>query len=274
MTLYWRIGPPELGGLQLKVDLRVARRRLQIARCAGRARGRHGLRRHRVDSAKATTAAAMTARDQNFIRSLGRLPDGLRQAARAPTRPRSARGIATPGSRTPRSRRFSTRISPGLQQPLRARRPGFPSRAPISARSTSPHRSRRQRLAGEVPDHGPQLVVGVEGEAVVDDPHAVLGVEQAVARLAVGVVGDHVEQRDPHPSRRAARACSLRKCRRSASMKSCIAPTPCGACLAHHRRRDARPAEHLAQLDRRRPRAGTACRRRKSHSGDSPRAGL
>src|SRR5216683_4199442 len=39
----------------------------------------------------------------------------------------------------------------------------------------------RQGLAREVPDHGPQLVIGVEREPVVDDPNAVVGVEQAVS---------------------------------------------------------------------------------------------
>ena len=37
-----------------------------------------------------------------------------------------------------------------------------------------------QRLAREIPDHRPELVVDVECESVVDDPHAVLRVEQAV----------------------------------------------------------------------------------------------
>ena len=54
---------------------------------------------------------------------------------------------------------------------------------------------RRQRLAGELPDHRAQLEVGREAQPVVDRPHPVAG-EQAVAALAVGVVGDDVEHGD------------------------------------------------------------------------------
>ena len=48
-------------------------------------------------------------------------------------------------------------------------------------------------FAREVPDDGAQLRVGVEAQPVVDSPHLSGRVEQAVATLAVGVVGDHVE---------------------------------------------------------------------------------
>src|SRR5438876_1114549 len=54
-----------------------------------------------------------------------------------------------------------------------------------------------QRLAREIPDHRPQLGLDVEAEPVVDGPDAAVGSEQAVAALAVGVVGDQIERADP-----------------------------------------------------------------------------
>src|SRR5205807_3662100 len=52
------------------------------------------------------------------------------------------------------------------------------------------------RLAAELPDDGPQLRLGVEGEGVVDRIDDAVLAEQAVAALAVGVVGDEVEDAD------------------------------------------------------------------------------
>src|SRR5262245_19012961 len=53
-----------------------------------------------------------------------------------------------------------------------------------------------KRLAGEVPDDGAQLGVGVEAETVVDRPDATVGTEQAVAALAIRVVRDEIEGAD------------------------------------------------------------------------------
>src|SRR2546428_704393 len=46
-------------------------------------------------------------------------------------------------------------------------------------------------------DHRAQLGLDVEAEPVVDGPDAAVGSEQAVAALAVGVVGDQIERADP-----------------------------------------------------------------------------
>ena len=99
--------------------------------------------------------------------------------------------------------------SPG-RTPSRARRSARDRRASTSSRSSSTAMSSgthsaisahgaelagRQRLAGELPDHGAQLEVGGEAQPVVDRPDPVAG-EQAVAALAVGVVGEDVEHGD------------------------------------------------------------------------------
>ena len=119
-----------------------------------------------------------------------------RPAARAPTRPRSAPGNAMPGRARRAAGASSTRISAGLSS-----RSSVVARSPFSRLDERPldvaAEVRGQRLAREVPDHGPELVVDVEGQAVVDDPDVVVRVEQAVPGLAVGVVGDHVEEGDP-----------------------------------------------------------------------------
>src|SRR6266446_9176135 len=52
------------------------------------------------------------------------------------------------------------------------------------------------RLAAEIPDDGTQLRLGVERQRVVDRIDAAVGTEQAVTRLAIGVVGDEVEETD------------------------------------------------------------------------------
>ena len=52
------------------------------------------------------------------------------------------------------------------------------------------------RLAAELPDHRAQLELGVEAQPVVDGPDVAVGVEQAVAALAVRVVGQEVERAD------------------------------------------------------------------------------
>lgn len=54
---------------------------------------------------------------------------------------------------------------------------------------------RRDGLAGEVPDHCAQLVVGIEGNAVVNRPYSAVLIAQAMATLTVGVIGDEVEER-------------------------------------------------------------------------------
>src|SRR5262249_55440901 len=52
------------------------------------------------------------------------------------------------------------------------------------------------RLTAKVPDDGAQLRLGVERQGVVDRVHAAIGTEQTVTRLAIGVVGDEVEEAD------------------------------------------------------------------------------
>src|SRR6266851_4469365 len=105
----------------------------------------------------------------------------------------------------------------------------------------------RQGLAREVPDHGPQLVSRVEREPVVDDPDAVVGLEQAVPRLAVGIVDDDVEQCDLDPG--------VAEQRLLAQEMPVVGvdeqlnhPNSVRAAPAHHCGRDARPADHLAEL--------------------------
>ena len=51
-------------------------------------------------------------------------------------------------------------------------------------------------FAAELPDHRAQLELVREAEPVVDAPEVVVGVEQHVAALAVGVVVDQVEERE------------------------------------------------------------------------------
>ena len=50
-------------------------------------------------------------------------------------------------------------------------------------------------LPGEIPDDGAQLGLGVEADAVVDQPEVIVRIEKDVAALAVGVVDQQVEQR-------------------------------------------------------------------------------
>src|SRR2546425_8101113 len=100
-----------------------------------------------------------------------------------------------------------TRESAGLSQPPRPRdedvalllvqqlrerggRPLFHESSQVVAHAVG------QRLAREIPDHRAQLGLDVETETVVDGPDAAVGSEQAVAALAVGVVGDQVEDAD------------------------------------------------------------------------------
>ena len=52
-------------------------------------------------------------------------------------------------------------------------------------------------FAGEVPDDGAELELGVEAEAVVDGPDVAVGVDEAVPALAVGAVGEQVEDAEP-----------------------------------------------------------------------------
>src|SRR5438105_4719237 len=54
------------------------------------------------------------------------------------------------------------------------------------------------RLTAKVTDDRPQLGYRVEGQAVIDAPEPAVTPFQGVARLAVGVVGEDVEEGDPH----------------------------------------------------------------------------
>ena len=58
----------------------------------------------------------------------------------------------------------------------------------------------RERLAREVPDHRPQLVVNVEAQPVVDGDDAPITGPQTMPALAIGIVGDKIEdaQRSEH----------------------------------------------------------------------------
>ena len=56
---------------------------------------------------------------------------------------------------------------------------------------------RRDLLTGEIPDDRAQAMISVKGEAVVDAPYLTLAIQQAVPALAVGVVDDVVEEREP-----------------------------------------------------------------------------
>ena len=68
-----------------------------------------------------------------------------------------------------------------------------------------------------------------------------------MARLAVGVVGDHVEEGDPHPGLSAAPVLA-----QEMAAVSVDEELHCADAVRrfppHHRRRDSRPAEDLAQL--------------------------
>src|SRR5438445_255981 len=80
----------------------------------------------------------------------------------------------------------------GRRQQLRERRRQRPGGEALEVLQ---HR-RRHRLVAEVPDHRAQLGLDVEAEAVVDGVDGAVLAEQAVAALAVGVVGDQVEGAD------------------------------------------------------------------------------
>jgi hypothetical protein len=56
-------------------------------------------------------------------------------------------------------------------------------------------------MTGEVPDHGPQFGFDVKADAVVDQPDVMVGIDQDVAALAVGVVD---QRRTPPPAAAAA----------------------------------------------------------------------
>src|SRR5579884_3648000 len=53
-------------------------------------------------------------------------------------------------------------------------------------------------LAAKIPDHRPQLGLHVERQAVIDPPQLAAAVPQAVAGLAIGVVGEDVEEKETH----------------------------------------------------------------------------
>ena len=53
----------------------------------------------------------------------------------------------------------------------------------------------RERLAREVPDHRPQLVVNVEAQPMVDGDDAPIPGAQTMPALPIGIVGDKIEER-------------------------------------------------------------------------------
>ena len=56
---------------------------------------------------------------------------------------------------------------------------------------------RLDRVPGPAPQHGAQLVLGVQADAVVDPAHRPVGADEHVSALAVGVVEHRVQHRHP-----------------------------------------------------------------------------
>ena len=82
---------------------------------------------------------------------------------------------------------------------------------------------------------------------MVDHPHVVVLVEQTVSRLAVGVVGDHVEERDLRPRRHR----GLIRAEEVASVgfdEQLDRADPVGSLAANHCGWDPGPAQDLAEL--------------------------
>ena len=130
----------------------------------------------------------------------GMRSSGLRTAARgSPASGRAARasGPSPAAGRQRRSRASISRPVTSVSQ-LLAQRPVEGLRGPGRATVSS---SSSQRLAEPAPQHGAQLGLVVEGQAVVDAVAVPVGHRQHVAALAVGVVHDRVE--DGHPAQRA-----------------------------------------------------------------------
>ena len=156
-----------------------------------------------------------------------------------------------------------------------------------------------QRLAGPAPQHGAQLVVGVEADAVVDAVAVAVGHRQHVAALAVGVVDHDVEDR--HPAQRRgvlvderdrlvavvdavedvppagrhralARPASTASCSASGSCQTCTIPGPCGPSRSKVSGTTSQPSAS----ETRRGRTSRSARvpSGKSHSGRSPAIGL
>ena len=103
--------------------------------------------------------------------------------------------------RTRRSRshrRATASTSRTVSRSSSASRRSEPS--PSSTDSTPSSSSAASRSPGPAPEHGAQLVLAVEADPVVDAVAVAAGHRQHVAALAVGVVGDDVE--DGHPSQR------------------------------------------------------------------------
>src|SRR5882724_715332 len=108
-----------------------------------------------------------------------------------------------------------------------------------------------QRPAGKIPDHRPQLGLDVETEPVVDGPDAAVGPEQAVAALAVGVVGDQIEGADPGEliavrGLLTEREVVLREVRGHELLQRALAVGP----VAPHREGHEPPAERLREVIR------------------------
>ncbi len=106
----------------------------------------------------------------------------------------------------------------------------------------------RDRLAGPVPDDAAQLLLLVEAEAVVDAPDVPGGVEQAVAALAVGVVGDGIEQAEPLELRPEGRVFALdEEVALRVVLDEELDRADAGRTLADDRRRDDWPAEEFRE---------------------------
>ena len=106
-----------------------------------------------------------------------------------------------------------------------------------------------QRLTGKFPDHRAELGIDVEAQTVVDRPDAPVGTEQAVAALAIGVVGHQIERadaREPVAVRRvlAQGEIVLREVRLHELLQRALAIWP----VAAHGERHQPPAEGLGQV--------------------------
>ena len=156
-----------------------------------------------------------------------------------------------------------------------------------------------ERLAGPPPQHGAELGVGVERDAVVDAVPVAVGHLQHVPALAVGVVDHDVEHRHPAQRRRVLvdqrdrlvvlvdpvedvpearrdrarrRPASRPPARSSGSRQSCTIPRPCGPSRRNVRGTTSQPSASLTRYAATSRWASVPSG--KSHSGRSPAIGL
>ena len=113
------------------------------------------------------------------------------------------------------------------------------------------------RLPLELPEHGAQLGLLVEGQPVVDAPDVAVAAAQDMPGLAVGVVGEEVEQRHPLDDPRIELLVAQHVPVLVGLDEELKAAHPVRS-VAHHGQRDQVPAErpggavggHLAEIER------------------------